>query len=330
LFKVKDRHKKEMALGSTHEEVITYLARKFIKSYKNLPLALYQIQTKFRNELRATASLLRTREFVMKDLYSFHAEEKDLDKYYKKIRQAYKKIFQLCGLETTMVQASSGTIGGKESHEFMVLAETGEDKIIICQNCQFAANLEIGKDYKKCPKCGGKLVKKNSIEMGHIFKLGTTYSQKMKANFIDRDGQQKPLIMGCYGIGLGRLMAAIVEVWHDSDGIIWPKPVAPLGIHLVLIDNKQEKISKLRERADKIYQSLQKQEFEVLYDDRKLSPGIKLKDADLIGLPVRLVVSEKTGDKIELKERGEKEIKLINLDEIIKQLNRNRQSLVAK
>ncbi len=325
LFKLKDRHKKELGLGSTHEEVITYLARKFIKSYKDLPIALYQIQNKFRNELRATAGLLRTREFIMKDLYSFHANEKDLDKYYKKVQQAYKNIFQLCGLNSVMAQASSGTIGGKESHEFMILAETGEDTIIICEQCGFGANLELGNDYKKCPNCQGKLTQKKSIESGHIFKLGTTYSQKMNADFVGQDGKQQPLVMGCYGIGVGRLMATIIEVHNDADGLLWPKSVAPFDIHLISIDKKSDTSNdsenKIQARAEQIYQALQGQNFEVLYDDRKLSPGNKLKDADLIGIPIRLVISEKTGDKIEFKERGKKEIKLLGLEEVIKQLN---------
>ncbi|TSC95395.1 MAG: prolyl-tRNA synthetase [Parcubacteria group bacterium Athens1014_10] len=320
LFKVEDRHKKELALGSTHEEVITYLARKFIKSYKELPLALYQIQTKFRNEMRATSGLLRTREFAMKDLYSFHADQKDLDRYYKEVQIAYKNIFKLCGLESIMVEASSGTIGGKESHEFMVLSETGEDKIIICQKCGFGANLEVGDKYKNCPNCKGKLIKKSSIESGHIFKLGVTYSQKMKANFVTQDGKQKPLIMGCYGIGLGRLMATIVEALHDSEGIVWNKNVSPFDVHLILISKSQEKDDKIKEKADKIYQTLQKEKIEVLYDERKISPGIKLKDSDLIGIPVRLIVSEKTGDKVEFKERDKKEVKLLSLEEVIKKI----------
>lgn len=360
LFKLKDRHKKELGLGSTHEEVITYLARKFIRSYKDLPLALYQIQNKFRNELRATAGLLRTREFIMKDLYSFHANEKDLDEYYKKAQQAYKNIFQLCGLDSVMVRASSGTIGGKESHEFMILAESGEDTIIICEQCGFGANLELGNNYealadkpmaslashskkygglsgsdtfaesaeasakvdKKCPNCQGKLTRKKSIESGHIFKLGTTYSQKMNANFVDQDGKQQSLVMGCYGIGVGRLMATIAEVHNDADGLLWPKSVAPFDIHLLSIDKKSDTSNpsenKIQARAEQIYQALQGQNFEVLYDDRKLSPGNKLKDADLIGIPIRLVVSEKTGDKIEFKERGNKEVKLLGLEEVIK------------
>lgn len=317
LFKVKDRHKKDLALGSTHEEVITYLARKFIKSYKDLPLSLYQIQNKFRNEFRATAGLLRTREFVMKDLYSFHSGEKDLDDYYKRVQESYKKIFKSCGLNAVMVEASSGTIGGKESHEFMVVSKTGEDKIVVCEKCGFGANLETGTNYKKCPKCQEILIQKNSIEVGHIFKLGATYSQKMKANFIDRNGKQKALIMGCYGIGVGRLMATIVEVFNDFNGIIWPEKVAPFQIHLITIDKNQNKNGGVLERAEKVYQTLQNQNLEVLYDDRKVNPGVKFKDADLMGIPVRMVVSEKTGERIEFKRRDKKEIKLMGLDEIL-------------
>ncbi|MGC9049167.1 MAG: proline--tRNA ligase, partial [Patescibacteria group bacterium] len=191
LFKVKDRHNKWLGLGSTHEEVITDLARQYIKSYKDLPLAIYQIQNKFRNEMRPTGGLLRTREFIMKDLYSFHADEKDLDKYYKQVLSAYYKIYERCGLKAIAVSAPSGSIGGSVSHEFMILADSGEDKILICQNRDWGINLEIGRSQDKCPNCSGKLEQKNAIEAGHTFKLGALYSQKMGASFTDRDGQKK-------------------------------------------------------------------------------------------------------------------------------------------
>jgi len=269
LFKFQDRHKRELALGSTHEEVVTDLARKNITSYKELPFALYQIQNKFRNEMRATSGLLRTREFIMKDLYSFHASKEDLDKYYKKVCKVYLKIYKRCGLKAIIVEASSGTIGGKESHEFMILADSGEDTILICPKCKWAANIEVGEKYKFCPKCKRKLIKEKSVEVGHIFKLGEKYSKVMGANFVDKDGKRKSIVMGCYGIGLERLMAVIVESSHDDFGIIWPKTVAPFDIHLLRLSKNKKIIS----WADKVYNSLQNRGFEVLYDERDESAG---------------------------------------------------------
>lgn len=324
LFRTKDRHDREYGLGSTHEEVITDLARKNIRSYKDLPLAIYQIQTKFRNEMRATSGLLRTREFSMKDLYSFHQDEEDLDRYYQKVCLAYEKIYQRCGLKAVKVEASSGTIGGDVSHEFMILAKTGEDKILICERCDWAANIEMGKQ-KICPKCRGKLEQKSCIEVGHIFKLGIKYSKAMKANFVDKNGQEKPIVMGCYGIGLGRLMAAIVEAYHDENGIIWPASVAPFDIHLVQISDFRCQISenKVKKIAENLYKKLQRSNIEVLYDDRFESPGVKLKDADLIGIPIRLVISEKTGEKIEVKRRDDDKVKLVEMNNIKKFLISN-------
>lgn len=319
LFKVKDRHDKWLGLGSTHEEVITDLARQHIQSYKDLPLAVYQIQNKFRNEMRPTGGLLRTREFVMKDLYSFHTSKEDLDQYYQKVMEAYHNIYQRCGLRSIAVEASSGSIGGSVSHEFMILADSGEDKILVCQKGDWGMNLEISKsrNIESCPQCGGKLEQKNAIEAGHTFKLGTLYSQKMAANFMDKDGHQKPLVMGCYGIGLQRLLATIVEAHHDKDGIIWPKAVAPFDVHLVGLDLENKKIA---DRAEEIHQKLIEANLDVLYDDRLESAGVKLKDADFIGISVRLVVSQKTGTKVEFRERNNKLIKLLTPKDIINKI----------
>lgn len=259
LFKLKDRHQKEIGLGSTHEEEITDSFRRRIKSYQDLPLYLFQIQNKFRNEMRPTGGLLRTREFLMKDLYSFNANEKDLLKFYEKVKKGYFKIFRECGLKPLCVEASSGTIGGKLSHEFMVLSEHGEDKVLICQKCGFAANIEKIGNIKKCPKCKGNLTERNAIEVGHIFALGTKYSEVMKASFRNKEGKITPVMMGCYGIGLSRLMATIVESNHDKEGIIWPKTVAPFDIHLlVLSSNKKIKENKIKKTAEKLYKNLQK------------------------------------------------------------------------
>lgn len=315
LFKLKDRHEKEFALGSTHEEVITDLVGRFVKSYKDLPLALYQIQNKFRNEMRFTGGLLRVREFVMKDLYSFHETEEDLDKYYWFMVEAYKKIFSRCGFKVKVVEAYSGTIGGDVSHEFMMLCETGEDTIYFCPKCDFATSKE---KKEKCGKCSAELEAGRAIENGHVFKLGTKYSEKLDAFFTDKKGSQKPILMGCYGIGLGRLMATIVETHHDKKGIIWPQEVAPYQAHLINITNKST-----NKYANEIYEELERAGIEVLYDEREeIGAGEKFADADLIGIPVRLVISEKTKDKIEWKKRDEEKTELLETEEVIGRLKK--------
>ncbi|PJC22735.1 proline--tRNA ligase [candidate division WWE3 bacterium CG_4_9_14_0_2_um_filter_48_10] len=287
LFKFKDRRGREFALGPTHEEVVTDLARRFISSYKDLPLAVFHIQDKFRNELRPTGGLLRVREFMMKDLYSFHANEADLDRYYLKVIKAYERIFARCGLQVLVVGALSGTIGGSESHEFMLPSKTGEDTTIYCEHCHFAANKNKVGELKGCPQCRQAVFTTAAIELGHVFKLGTLYSEKMKAYFTDRSGTRKPLVMGCYGIGLGRIMAAVVEVSYDKKGIIWPKTLTPFDVHLVALEGGEEV-------AEQIYEAAEKSGLEMLFDDRDESAGVKLADADLIGVPVRVVVSAKS------------------------------------
>ena len=283
-------------LGWTHEEIITEIVSHYIESAKDLPLAVYQIQTKFRNEPRAKSGLLRTREFIMKDLYSFHADEKDFEDYYKKVRRAYEKIFERCGLKTIYTIAGGGAFTAVNTHEFQVISPVGEDTIFVCEKCQYAENGEISKlkAGSSCPQCKGKVKKENAIEVGNIFPLGTKYSDAFKL-------KGRP-IMGSYGIGLGRLMAAAVEIHHDDQGIIWPSSIAPFAVHLLELG---------RVSAKKIYQDLQKKGVAVLYDDRPLSAGEKLMDADLLGLPVRAIVSEKTGEKIELKKRSEIKVKLV-------------------
>lgn len=321
LFKFKDRHEKDLCLGSTHEEVITDLARKIIKSYRDLPKCLYQIQDKFRNEMRATGGLLRTREFLMKDLYSFHATKEGAIEYYDRVVKAYLRIFKRCGLNAIKADADSGTIGGDLSHEYQILSETGEDKTLICKKCGYAANIEKSGLIASCPKCKGELEEKKTIEVGHTFFLGTKYSAKMNANFIDVDGKTKPVVMGCYGIGLGRLMSTIVEINSDERGIIWPEEIASFRAHIIPVEIDSKKV---RSAADNIYKTLSGKGVEVLYDDRRdKTIGEKFADSDLVGIPVRLVVSEKTlkeGGKIEFKKRGDKKVKLIKASQIEKSL----------
>jgi len=309
----------EVGLGPTHEEMITNIAKNYINSFEDLPLYLYQIQTKFRKEPRARSGLLRGREFPMKDLYSFHPNQKDFQNYYEKVKKAYFKIFQRCGLQTILTEASGAGFTEGFTHEFQVLAKGGEDTIIYCPKFHFSQNQEITK-FKpgdKCPICKERLKKGKSIEVGNIFPLGTKYSKDLALFFQDKDGQRKPPIMGCYGIGISRTMAAIVEVHHDKLGIIWPRQVSPFDVHLLLLKSgEQAKDKKIKETCKKLYESLQKGKIEVLYDDREdKSAGEKFADADLIGIPWRVVISERTLQKnsVEVKERKAKKIRLVKI-----------------
>jgi prolyl-tRNA synthetase len=314
MFKLKNRAEKDFGLGWTHEEVVTPLVGKFVKSYKNLPVYVYQFQTKFRDESRAKSGLLRGVEFSMKDLYSFHATEEDLDGYYEKAKAAYFNIFRRCGLEKeTFLTSASGGAFSKYSHEFQTITPFGEDEIYLCQKCKLAVNKEIIEEEKnQCPKCKNKdLEVKKSIEVGNIFKLKDKFTTPLKFNFKDKDGKEKPVIMGCYGIGLGRLMGAVVEIYHYEKGIIWPEEVSPFDVHLIQIKGSPE----VEKAAEKLYKDLEAAGIDVLYDDREKSVGEKFAEADLIGIGRRLVVSERTLEEnsVEFKKREEKESKLIKL-----------------
>lgn len=312
LFKFKDRHDKELALGPTHEEVITDLVRRRIQSYKDLPFALYQIQGKFRNELRSTGGLLRVREFVMKDLYSFHESEEDLEKYFEKMVAVYEKVFNRCGIKPIITKASGGSIGGSTTYEFQAPTKVGEDIVYLNKETGQAFNKELldeipeseVKNYEQVP----------AVEVGQVFSLGTKYSKEMGAKFIGRDGKEHDIVMGCYGIGLGRLMGTIVEAFHDEAGIIWPEEVAPFKIHLISLGNTSE----VNQKTKEIYEKLLKKNIEVLFDDREESAGVKLSDSDLIGIPTRYVVSEKTlkEDSLEIKARSEKDFHLVKISSI--------------
>ena len=316
LYKVKDTSGREFAIGPTHEEVIFPLLKNTIFSYKDLPVYIYQIQNKFRMELRAKSGLLRGREFLMKDFYSFHTDEKDRDEYYDFMTKVYKNVFDKLGIgDKTHYTLASGSTFSKYSHEFQTVTEAGEDTIHICNKCKIAINNEIIKENKTCPKCGElNFSQKRAIEVGNIFKLKTKFAEDFGLKFKDKDGAEKFVITGCYGIGLGRLMGAIVETSYDNKGIIWPESVAPYQVHLIEISNLKSKISNF---AKKIYNSLQEAGVEVLYDDREdATAGEKFKDADLMGIPYRLVISEKTGDKIEIKKRNEEKTKLVSEKEL--------------
>lgn len=322
LFKLKGAGGEEYGLAATLEEVVTPLAKKFAFSYKDFPFAIYQIQTKFRNELRAKSGLLRGREFLMKDLYSFHIDQKDCDEYYERVKEAYFSIFKQAGIvQDTYLTLSSGGTFSKFSHEFQTATEAGEDLIYLCDNCGIAINREIKSEYPKCPECGGeKFSEKKTIEVGNIFKLGTKFSGAFGFEATGGDGCKLPVLMCCYGIGLTRVMGTIAEICHDDAGIVWPAAVAPFAAHLIELESKDEETNRrIKETSQKICQDLQKNEIEVLYDDRAgKSAGEKFKDSDLFGIPNRIVVGAKTLEKnsVELKKRGELEIKLIGLGEI--------------
>ncbi len=467
MFRLKDRHDREFCLGPTHEEIVTALVRADVRSYKQLPLMLYQIQNKYRDEIRPRFGVIRSREFIMKDLYSFDRDEEGLDQSYQAMYDAYTRIFTRCGLETRPVEADTGAIGGDNSHEFMVLGDAGEDLVVYCQDCDYAANVEqaecapyeaesgemlsleeiatpnvttidklvellgiegsrliktmiyladdqpiavlvsgdnnineiklkkvlkcenlvladsrtieevtgapvgfagpigleipivadysviglvnavagankkdahianvnINRDYKaavtadirearegdKCVRCGGTLTSARGTEVGQVFKLGTRYSQALKANFVDENGKEQPIIMGCYGIGVSRTMAAIIEQHHDEDGICWPVSVAPYHVIIVPVSYKD---TEQREAAEKLYNELTQAGVEVILDDRDERPGVKFKDADLIGYPVRITVGPrqlKEGN-VELYIRSSKTQVVIPISEVEQQV----------
>ena len=461
-----DRFGRKLVLAMTHEEAVTDLVRNQTNSYRQLPLMLYQIKLKFRDEPRPRAGLIRVREFAMKDAYSFHADEADLDRYYAQMHQIYLNIFHRLGIDVVVAESDPGIIGGSEAHEFMLITDSGEDKIIFCNGCNYRANAEVAvmqkpqidngepepteeidtpgqttiedvanylgvekkqtlkavfystdeslifaairgdievnetklknavgatdlwfstdeelqryglaagyaspidvkgvkvvvddsvasttnlvagankpgyhlknmnfpRDFKadivtdismaregmSCVHCGGKLTEKRGIEVGNIFKLGTKYSETMNATYLSQKGRPELLFMGCYGIGLGRLLASIVETNHDKDGIIWPPTVAPYQIHLMYIGKGDE----VRQRTESLYTHLRAQGYEVLYDDRQESPGVKFKEADLLGMPVRFTISQRTleTNSVEVKHRTEQEKDLVKLDELDPQL----------
>jgi len=317
MYKLKDSRGKEYVLSFTHEEIVMDLLRKNIASYQDLPVAVYHFSTKFRHELRAKSGILRGREFMMKDLYSAHTTEKDLMDYYEKVKGAYSKIFKRLGFNFKVVEASGGVFTDKFTHEFQVLNANGEDIIYICDKCDFAQNKEIfeGKVGDSCPKCKKGTISEEikTVEVGNIFPLGTWYAERMKMYFTDRDGGKKPVWFGSYGIGPTRVMGTWVEVSHDDKGIIWSREISPFDVHLVELPGAKD--------TKKIYEDLKKSGVDVLWDDRDVPAGQKFADSDLIGIPVRLVVSERNGDKIEWKERSSNKSEVLSLEEVLKKIS---------
>ncbi len=304
MIRFEDKRGKAMCLGPTHEEVITDLVKSYVQSYRDLPVVLYQIQTKFRDEVRPRFGIVRACEFIMKDAYSFDRDKEGLKKNYQLMYEAYHKIFKRCGLDTIVIEADSGAMGGDVSHEFLVTTPVGEDAVFICPSCRHALSAAVGgAENSECPKCHkAKLEKKIAMELGHVFQLGTKYSQAQGACFLDEQGKQQTIIMGCYGIGVSRLIAAVVETHNDASGIIWPKEVAPFDIEILPVQVKENELKSL---ADQFYGELGASGARVLLDDRDISAGVKFNDADLIGIPFRLTIGKKmfAQGKVEIKNR---------------------------
>lgn len=317
LFHLESRTGKEYALGQSHEEIVTPLAKDMINSYKDLPLALYQIHWKFRDELRAKSGILRGREFEMKDMYSFHETQEDFEEFYQKVKDAYIKAYRNVDLVAKVTEASGGGFSDKISYEFMVLTDAGEDDIYYCTSCDFCVNSEIAKQKvgEKCPKCDkSELDEARASEVGNVFDLGQKYTKDFNLTYNDAEGNNKMPIMGCYGWGTTRTMGVIVEKSSDERGIIWPHSIAPYQVIITALKGTEE-------RAQQLYEDLKEHNVEVLWDDRDDSPGSKFVAADLLGIPVRLVLSERNGDKIEWKSRKSDEAELLDYDNVLMRLS---------
>ena len=307
LLRITDRHDREFCFGPTHEEIITDIARKDIKSYKQLPIIYYQIQTKFRDEIRPRFGVMRAREFLMKDAYSFHENEECLNKTYKIMFEAYKNCFNKIGFEYKVVNADNGQIGGSESHEFHVIADNGEDELIFSDSSDYAINAELftrpPKEGDACPDGSGKVKIKRGIEVGHIFKLGKNYSEAMNASISNKENKNIKMTMGCYGIGVSRIAAAAIEQSNDEKGIIWPKSIAPYLITIISIGYTKNDI--VKNYTDSLYEELENNNIEVLLDDIDISPGNMFSDSELIGIPYSVIIGKQfiENNNFELKDR---------------------------
>jgi len=325
LFKIKSRTGREYAIGQSEEEIITPIFKEFVKSYKDLPFLPYQIHWKFRDELRAKSGIMRGREFLMKDMYSLHETQEEFDEFYSIIKKKYIEIFKKMGLEAKATEASGGSFSKKISYEFMVLTDAGEDDILYSANSDYCINVEISSQKEgDIAKDGSGILKKGrASEVGNVFDLGTRYQECFDFSFVGRNGERKRGIMGCYGIGISRLMGVIVEKFNDEKGIVWPESVAPFQFHIVGLDFSDEKV---RANSFKIYEKLLENGVDVLFDDRiDVSAGEKFADSDLIGIPTRIVLSKKTKfsdenileSEVEVKKRNEKDIKFCTLKSLI-------------
>lgn len=317
-FKTKFKNGSEAGLGFTHEEPLTALMRDHIRSFRDLPSVVYQFQTKFRNEERAKSGIMRCREFLMKDLYSFNVDTKSHDLFYEKAKQAYIRIFDRCGLgnETYVTFASGGSFS-KYSHEFQTITEAGEDTIYVHEGKRIAINKEVLSDevLKDLGVEKADLVEKKAVEVGNIFSLGTKFSDALGLNFKDQEGNNKSVVMGSYGIGPARVMGTVVEIWSDEKGLVWPESLSPFDVHLVALNNESGTVAK---EASKLYEQLIDKGVEVLYDDRDCGAGEKFADADLIGIPKRYVISEKTlkDDSVEFTDRRTGKVVMVKISDL--------------
>jgi prolyl-tRNA synthetase len=315
LFKLDSRTGKQYALGQSQEEVVTPLMKEFLASYKNLPRAVYHIQWKFRDELRAKSGVLRGREFLMKDMYSLHMDQADFEKFYRQAKEVYIRIFERLGLTAKVTEASGGGFSEKISYEFEVLTDAGEANVLYCNECDFCVNVDDIGTYNSgdtCPRCKkGGLIAATAAEVGNVFDLGKKYSESFDIKIAGADGEMVRPIMGCYGIGISRTMGVIVEKFHDDKGIVWPESIAPYQVHIVDLNQREE--------SENLYNKLTEAGVEVLWDNRDLSAGQKFADADLIGCPIRLVISEKTraSGVYEYKRRSEVESATIEMNKVM-------------
>lgn len=319
-FKTKLQDETEIGLAWSHEEAIMEMMRQFIHSYKDLPTSVYQFQTKLRNEVRAKSGIMRGREFLMKDMYSLHSSQEDMDHYYEQVIEAYKRCYDRFGIgDTTYVTFAAGGAFTKYSHEFQTICEAGEDVLYVNQDRTVAVNEEVLDDAtKELGVDKATLTAVKSAEVGNIFKFGTEKSEKMDIYFTDKEGQQKPIYLASYGIGVTRVMGVIAEKFSDEKGLVWPESIAPAKVYLARLGDSEE----LTKKADQLYDRLQSANIEVLYDDRDVRAGQKFADADLLGIPQRVVMSEKTisADKYELKSRQSSESQQVDLDELLNAL----------
>jgi prolyl-tRNA synthetase len=318
LLRFKDRKDNDYLLSPTNEEAMVNLVRQTVKSYKQLPLNIYQINWKFRDEVRPRFGLMRGREFLMKDAYSFHATVEDMEREFELMEETYKKIFTRLGLDFKVVEADSGAIGGAGSKEFMVLADSGEDTIMVCDACDFAANVEVVDENTKNCACGAELRETKGIEAGHIFQLGTTYSEAMKAEFLNENQKLEPFVMGTYGIGVSRLLAGIIEQNHDDNGCVWTKESAPFNVDVIVAKAKKEEQMAV---GTKLYEELQAKGVDVLLDDRadkKTGFGVKVKDFELIGMNYAIVVGNDIEEgNVELITRKDLSKETVAIDKVV-------------
>lgn len=330
-FKTKLKNGAEIGLSFTNEEAYSNLLKQYINSYKDLPVYAYDFKEIFRNELRSKSGIMRGREFYWKAMYSFSKDEEEHNTFYEKTKNAYLNIFNSVGIgELTYLTSASGGTFSKFSHEFQTVSDAGEDKIYICDKCKLAINDEIIKEYNTCNSCqNSDLREVKSIEVGNIFSLGTKFSEPFDLKYKNEKGEEKLVYMGSYGIGIGRLMGTVVELLSDDNGLVWPLSISPFKVHLIEIGESEE----VKKNAQNLYEELQRNEVEVLFDDREVRPGDKFNDSDLIGIPLRIVVSEKTlmSSEYEIKERKSGKVSMINESELfdfVKNYSDNKQKNV--